>query len=127
MAEIDEQIVYNQLFQKRNGVWSLLLANGYLKVVGIEFVERTGRTYYELELINKEVRIMFEDMIRDWFVPAESTYNDFIKALLLGDVKAMNRYMNEVALRTFSYFDTGKNRPNGDSERFYHEIGRAHV
>ena len=38
-----------------------------------------------------------------------------------GDVKSMNRYMNEVALNTFSYFDTG-NRPSDrkSPERFYH-------
>ena len=48
------------------------------------------------------------------------SYNDFIKALLLGDKKAMNAYMNRVALSTFSYFDTG-NRPSGaEPERFYH-------
>ena len=32
--EIDEQIVYNQLNEKKNAVWSLLLASGYLKVRG---------------------------------------------------------------------------------------------
>ena len=64
---------------------------------------------------------MFEDMIRGWFSGEDVPYNDFIKALLLGDVKAMNRYMNKVALATFSYFDTGK-RPSDEiePERFYH-------
>ncbi|MDD6233414.1 MAG: PD-(D/E)XK nuclease domain-containing protein, partial [Frisingicoccus sp.] len=47
-------------------------------------------------------------------------YNDFVQALLIGDLKAMNAYMNRVALNTFSYFDTGK-RPSGEEpERFYH-------
>ena len=51
---------------------------------------------------------------------AEGDYNGFIKALLLGDIKAMNVYMNRVALNVFSYFDTGK-RPSGEEpERFYH-------
>lgn len=59
-------------------------------------------------------------MIRMWFSEAETDYNDFVKALLIGDVRAMNVYMNRVALSTFSYFDTGK-RPFGDEpERFYH-------
>ena len=59
-------------------------------------------------------------MIRDWFSAAEADYNDFIQALLLGDVKAMNVYMNRVSLGIFSYFDTG-NRPSGaEPERFYH-------
>ncbi|MDE7223836.1 MAG: AAA family ATPase, partial [Acetatifactor sp.] len=46
--ELDEQIAYNQLSTKKNTIWSLLLASGYLKVLGITFVERTGRTYYKL-------------------------------------------------------------------------------
>ena len=119
-VELDEQIVYNQLMAKRNSIWSLLLAGGYLKTVDVEFVERTGRTYYTLALTNKEVRIMFEDMILDWFVPQEGNYNALIKALLFGDVKAMNVYMNKVAMSMFSYFDTGKNPSGEEPERFYH-------
>lgn len=59
-------------------------------------------------------------MIRDWFTKAESDYNDFVKALLLGDKKAMNAYMNRVALSTFSYFDTGNSPSGAEPERFYH-------
>ncbi len=117
--EIDEQIVYNQLPAKKNAVWSLLLASGYLKVTGSTFVERTGRTYYDLTLTNKEVHIMFESMIQDWF-SGNDDYNDFICALLSDDVKAMNTYMNKVALQTFSYFDTGKKPSEEEPERFYH-------
>lgn len=63
---------------------------------------------------------MFQHMVRDWFAEDDSNYNDFIRALLLDDVKAMNIYMNRVALQSFSYFDTG-NRPSGEEpERFYH-------
>lgn len=117
--EIDEQIVYNQLFAKRNAVWSLLLASGYLKVVGWTFVERSGSTYYDLMLTNKEVYIMFNNMIQDWF-SGNDNYNDFIRALLLGDVKAMNIYMNKVTSEMFSYFDTGKKPSEEEPERFYH-------
>ncbi len=118
--ELDEQIVYNQLSQKRNAVWSLLLASGYLKVSGIEYIERTGGWRHSLVLTNREVKIMFEHMIRNWFGDYEEPYNDFIKSLLLGDLDAMNDYMNEVALATFSYFDTGKNPSKEEPERFYH-------
>ncbi len=118
--ELDEQIVYNQLSKKRNAVWSLLLASGYLKVSGLEYIERTGGWRHSLVLTNREVKIMFEHMIRNWFGDYEEPYNDFIKALLLNDLKAMNYYMNEVALATFSYFDTGKNPSKEEPERFYH-------
>jgi len=117
--EIDEQIVYNQLFTKKNAIWSLLLASGYLRVVGWTFVERTGSAYYDLTLTNKEVHIMFNNMIQDWF-SGNDNYNDFIKALLLGDVKAMNTYMNKVTAEMFSYFDTGKRPSEEEPERFYH-------
>ena len=119
-VEIDEQIVYDQLPAKKNGIWSLLLASGYLKVSGTEFSERTGRQKYWLTLTNREVRLMFESMIHDWFADPDDAYNDFIKALLRDDVKAMNHYMNKVALSTFSYFDTGQNPSGEEPERFYH-------
>lgn len=118
-TEIDEQIVFSQLNTKQDAVWSLLLASGYLKVVRTEFVERTGRQYYELALTNKEVRVMFEHMIRDWF-SVNSHYNSFIKALLMNDLKAMNVYMNKVSAEMFSYFDTGKKPSEEEPERFYH-------
>lgn len=117
--EIDEEIIYNQLFTKKNAVWSLLLASGYLKVTDITFTERTGRTSYDLELTNKEVRIMFEEMVRDWF-SGNDAYNNFIQALLHHDIQAMNTCMNKVTSEMFSFFDTGKGSQGGEPERFYH-------
>jgi len=120
---IDEQIVYNQLSGNERAVWSLLLASGYLKVLSFESyrdIPVWREPKYTLSLTNLEVKVMFQSMVRDWFMETEPDYNDFIKALLMGDVKAMNTYMNRVALNIFSYFDTGK-RPSGEEpERFYH-------
>ena len=118
--EIDEPMVYNQLDYNENAVWGLLLTSGYLKANPYKTNEKTGRDRYELTLTNKEVRIMFETMIQQWFRQSVGEYNGFIKALLLGNCKEMNAYMNRIALATFSYFDSG-NRPSGaEPERFYH-------
>lgn len=96
-------------------------ASGYLKVLQLEFTEKTGRWDYCLTLTNKEVRIMFANMIRGWFEERDDSYNDFIKALLSDDLKAMNYYMNRVALATFSSFDVGKGPSEAaEPERFYH-------
>ena len=122
ITEIDEQIVYNQLDNDEQAIWSLLLASGYLKVKNFEtYMSDYGewKQEYELELTNFEVRVMFRNMVRNWFAGTASSYNDFIKALLLGDVKAMNTYMNKVALTTFSYFDTGKNPSEEEPERLH--------
>ena len=119
-VEIDEQIVYGELYGKKNSIWSLLLASGYLKTLEVEFTEENGQWNYSLVLTNKEVGIMFSNMIRGWFSGSDSSYNEFIKALLKNDLKAMNAYMNRVALATFSYFDTGKRPSGSEPERFYH-------
>ena len=69
-AEIDEQIIYDQLDSTENAIWSLLLASGYLKV---KTVEIRGEEYgdwipvYELAITNFEVRVMFRSMIKKWF------------------------------------------------------------
>lgn len=124
VAEIDEQIVYDELDIDERAIWSLLLASGYLKVKGYRVVtSKFGewRPEYELSLTNFEVRIMFRNMVHSWFGRSASDYNGFIKALLQDDLEAMNAYMNRIALETFSYFDTGKGaEKQADPERFYH-------
>nr|WP_304430247.1 AAA family ATPase [uncultured Acetatifactor sp.] len=119
--EVDEQIIFDQLDADENAIWSLFLASGYLKAESYELNEDTGADLYELALTNKEVQIMFQKMIRKWFTRSGTTYNGFIRALLQDDVKSMNAYMNRVALATFSYFDSGRNRSmETQPERFYH-------
>ncbi len=120
-TKIDEQIVFNQLDHNEYAIWSLLLASGYLKVEEYNMDADRVKDEYKLRLTNNEVKYMFEDMIEGWFKNYAPAYNDFIKALLLGDIDAMNDYMNQVAAETFSNFDTGK-KPSVKSqpERFYH-------
>ncbi len=118
-TRIDEQIVFNQLGHNEYAIWSLLLASGYLKVENYTLEE--GIEEYDLKLTNKEVRLMFRSMITGWFKNYSPEYNDFIKALLAGDVDAMNEYMNQVAFDTFSNFDTGRrSSEKSQPERFYH-------
>ncbi len=119
-VEIDEQIVYGELNSRRNSIWSLLLASGYLKPLNVAFTEENGQWIYTLALTNKEVGIMFASIIRGWFASSDGSYNEFIKALLKNDLKAMNAYINRVSLSTFSYFDTGKRPSGAEPERFYH-------
>ena len=115
-TEIDEQIVYNLLDDNEEAIWSLLLASGYLKVLQVNVEEEC----YQLTLTNYEVKRMFRKMIRGWFKKDSSNYNDFIQALLLDDVDAMNEYMNRVTRSVFSSFDTGKRPSSAEPERFYH-------
>ncbi|MDE6903014.1 MAG: ATP-binding protein [Lachnospiraceae bacterium] len=121
--ELDEQIVYDQLSVKKNAIWSLLLAGGYLKVVDYQaYMTEYGiwKEEYELALTNLETRITFTNMVRDWFDNISSDYNDFIKALLAGDLKTMNFFMNKVSSEMFGSFDGGNKPSDRQPERFYH-------
>ena len=122
-VRIDEQIVFSELDYSEDAVWSLMLASGYLKVISSEELNliRESENEYELALTNREILFMFRKMILRWFTPAKHETNEFIKALINGDVESMNEYMNDVALQTFSSFDSGKKESAKKApENFYH-------
>ena len=80
----------------------------------------TGITRVSKESIfsDLESRIVFDRMVTSWFSMKHANYDAFTNALLAGDQVYMNEYLNEIAIQTFSSFDTGR-KPS--------EIGRAHV
>lgn len=119
-TSFDEQVVFDQLDQGDDAVWSLLLASGYLKVIHYEFNATRRKAEYDLKLTNMEVQTMFEQMIEGWFGRCRGVKNAFLQALMKDDIKAMNSYMNRIALEMFSYFDTGKRASGAEPERFYH-------
>ncbi len=119
---IDEQIVFSELDYSEEAVWSLMLASGYLKVESMEPLDamREYECKYELALTNREILFMFRKMILRWFSPAKRETNEFIRALISGDIESMNAYMNKVTLKTISYFDTGNTPSDEEPERFFH-------
>lgn len=121
-VQIDEQIVFDQLGSSANAVWSLLLATGYLKVLAVENIGEYRDEYYTLTLTNLEVTRMFRDMVGGWFQSnLKIPYNEFVRALLANDAESMNEFMNDIALQSFSNFDTAKGASSKDApERFYH-------
>ena len=118
-TRIDEQVVFSQLPKSMSAIWSLLLASGYLKVAELKRDDHEELPVYRLALTNHEVKLMFFRMIEGWFDEG-SEFNAFVSAMFRGDVRSMNHYMNEVALNTFSYFDTGKRASEKRPENFYH-------
>ena len=114
---IDEQIVFEQLKTNKDAVWSLLLASGYLRIEEFRTEGRLNKKIYSLKLTNYEVEQMFGTMIERWFGGADVPYNEFINAMLSGDIESMNEYMNRVTRGVISYFDTGKTPSDEETER----------
>ena len=120
---IDEQIVFSELDYSEDAVWSLMVASGYLKVISSEQLNtiRECNNEYELSITNREILLMFRKMIYRWFSSAKRETNEFVKALIDGDVESMNEYMNDIALNTFSSFDSGKKVSSKKApENFFH-------
>ena len=121
LVNFDEQIVFEQIHQNENAIWSLLVASGYLKVEDVDYRGILREPWYQLQITNLETLSMFQTMFRGWFENPMANYGSFVKALMSGDIEAMNYYMNKVALATFSYFDVGfGSTETMEPERFYH-------
>ncbi len=125
---LDEQIVFHELDNNPDAVWSLLLASGYLKIASIcsvnkeyELLEEPAE--YELTLTNHEIVLAFQKMIRGWFGVCKSSYNDFIRSLLHNDPDGMNEYLSRVAFVAVGSFDSaGKPSEQMQPEKFYHGL-----
>lgn len=120
VVNFDEQIVFNQLDTNESAVWSLLVAGGYLKVDDVEYRGETLEPWYYVSITNIETKSMFYNMFKGWFSVSTANYNRFVEATILGDVEAMNHYMNRIAMETFSFFDVGGDSQNCEPEKFYH-------
>jgi len=91
---------------------------------------------YEIALTNFEVREAFYKLVKKWFAESYDEYTEFIRMLLAGNLEGMQRYMEKVTSRTFSFFDVGSGSSESDvAEQFYHgftlgliaDLDRTHI
>ena len=112
---VDDEMVFSQLSESINSIWSLLSSSGYLKMKNV------SEDLYELQIVNYEVLKMFRNMVEGWFTSKTSKYSKLIKSLLSVQLEDLNEYMNILTESLMSSFDTGEN-PNDflAPEKFYH-------
>ena len=67
VVNFDEQIVFEQLDQDENAIWSLMLVSGYLKAEQIEYRGVLLEPWYHLRITNLETTAMFTTMFKGWF------------------------------------------------------------
>jgi hypothetical protein len=111
--KLDEQLVFNKLSTSQNAIWSLLVMSGYLKSNLIR------ENLYEIQIVNHETMLLLRSLIEEWF-DEDDSYNDFLSAFLKGDLKTMNKTINELTVSMMSTFDSGTKPSSRTPERFYH-------
>lgn len=97
-------------------LWNLLLVSGYLKS---HIRQQGGRTKGALKIPNREILIMFEDIILEWFKEGEvspSRIKTLLAYLVDGEIANFKTEFEYLVQKTFSYFDVGQNT----AENFYH-------
>ena len=112
VVPLTDALIFSDLDWDPASVWSLLLANGYIKLLA-QHENGTG----EVALTNKEMLITFEKLIKRWFGTSGNSYESFLQALRKHDIKYMNVFLKKITLSSFSYFDVGGET---EPERFYH-------
>jgi hypothetical protein len=98
-------------------LWDLLLVSGYLRPQNTRVVE--GRTRCELKVPNKEIALLYEDIVSSWFEEAEAAgygIKELLANLTEGDIDSFAERFKDMVERCFSYFDVGYNA----AENFYH-------
>ena len=98
-----------------DNVWGLMLGTGYLKVVETVNLEEG---IYKLELPNYEIKLMFQEMVREWFKDKGIGNNlkDILKDLVDLNLYEFERKFRVLVEKMFSYMDVGRNT----AENFYH-------
>ena len=98
-----------------DNVWGLMLGTGYLKVVKTVNLEEG---IYKVELPNYEIKLMFQEMVREWFKDKGIGNNlrDILQDLVDLNLNEFERKFRVLVEQMFSYMDVGKNT----AENFYH-------
>lgn len=104
---IKPELTYREMDNIKN-IYSFLLLTGYLKVI-----KDMGENQYELVIPNKEVYEIYKQSFMSYFEDyTTSKKNELYQELVDGDAKKVNLLLNDILLRSISYFD--------NQESFYH-------
>lgn len=104
---IRPELTYREM-DNINNIYSFLLLTGYLKVI-----KDMGENQYELIIPNKEVYEIYKQSFMSYFEDyTTSKKNELYQELIDGDSKKVNLMLNDILLRSISYFD--------NQESFYH-------
>lgn len=104
---IKPELTYREM-DNINNIYSFLLLTGYLNVI-----KDRGENQYELVIPNKEVYEIYKQSFMSYFEDyTTSRKGELYQELVDGDAKKVNLLLNDILLRSISYFD--------NQESFYH-------
>ena len=119
IKEIHQELVYPEMYQSVENVWSLLFMTGYLTQRG-----RVDAKRYKLAIPNLEIRDIFETQIMEYFKESVAkdgdTLSRFCDALKNGEETKVGEIFESYLKKTISIRDTFVRKAS--KENFYHGI-----
>ena len=119
IKEIHEELIYPEMYQSLENVWSLLFMTGYLTQRG-----RIDAKRYKLAIPNLEIRNIFETQIMEYFKESVTkdgdTLSRFCDALKNGEKGKVGEIFESYLKKTISIRDTFVRKAS--KENFYHGI-----
>ena len=111
-CSLNENIVYSEIDGSRTNILNFLLMCGYLTLVNRERNEEVITA--KLKIPNLEVKLAFISIVNRWFEinNARKEVTDFQRAILENDKELAEIILNQLMLKSISYFD--------NVENFYH-------
>lgn len=116
VQEIDGGLAYPEVMTNSKALWSLLLFTGYVTTRNVDIKE--GRTFCTLALPNKEIKLLYSQLITTIFeeVLSLSKIQSLKEALLTGNGALFSEIVQDFISKSMSFFDT----PSDEPERSYH-------
>lgn len=113
---IDDAIIFQNIETQETPLWGLLLFTGYLTYSKKELIE--GITYCDLVIPNKEVKIVYTDLISSIFQSTLSSdkIKHLAEFLVTGNIQSFAEILQEFIINSMSVFDLPSNEP----EKSYH-------
>ena len=110
--KVHEDITYEDIHRSEDNLWNFLFFTGYMRKVSER--KEGADIYLTMQIPNMEIGSIYENQISDWFAGQvkETDRSVFIKAVLDGDVGALENYVTKLLKKSISTFDS--------SESFYH-------
>jgi len=118
--KIDDNIVFANLGNDDNALWSFFLHSGYLRYDNSYVDQEDGAVIADLSIPNMEVSSLYkQDIVKNWFKPRAKTRDSLTKLmdnLISGDVNMFKDEFIEYCMNALSYYDVGGDEP----EKVYH-------
>ena len=114
---IDESLLFDEMKENRNSIFSLLAATGYLKVIKKDYIE--NKWLCKLKIPNKEIYSIYKtELCRNLSPDSEQKLDLLLASMISGNENEFSRILQDFLIDIVSFFDTTKKL----QESFYHGL-----